>query len=88
MVQTGGVLTFKTKTEAQGYAPDWPALEEYFPEIKGMSNYKEKWAYIEGRCKESEEDAEFVGKNRPKLPNSRRVSIDKVVTDGFCASKW
>lgn len=83
MVQAGGVLTFQTKTEAQGYAPDWVALEEHFPEIKGMVSYAEKWAYIEERCRESKEDVEFVRKHRPKLPNSHKVILNKVVTDDF-----
>lgn len=85
MVQAGHVMKkFKTKTEAQGYAPDWPALEEYFPEIQGMLTYTEKWAYIEVRCRESEGDAEFVRKHRPKLHNSHRVIRNRVVTDDFC----
>ena len=85
MVQTGHVMKkFKTKTDAQGYAPDWPALEEHFPEIRGMASYAEKWAYIQERCKASAEDAEFVRQHRPKLANSHRVRIDKVITDDFC----
>lgn len=84
MTQTGGVLTFKTKTEAQGYAPDWPALEERFPEIRGMLNYAEKWAYIQKRCRISKEDAKFVKKHRPKIANSHRVILNRVVTDDFC----
>ncbi len=79
----GGKLTYGTMTEAQGYAPDWPALEDYFPEIRDMANYAEKWAYIEVRIAESEEDAAFVKAHRPKLPNSYRQVIDHVVTDDF-----
>lgn len=85
MVQAGGIMKkFRTKTEAQGYAPDWPALEEHFPEIRGMLTYPEKWAYIQERCKESWADAEFVRKHRPKIANSYRVTKDKVITDDFC----
>jgi len=73
----------KTELEVQGYAPDWPALEEHFPEIREMSSYKEKWAYIEQRCRESEEDTEFVKVHRPRLPNSHRLVKDKVVTDDY-----
>ncbi len=83
MVQTGGVLDIKTKTEAQGYAPDWSALEEYFPEIKEIASYADKWAYIQERCRESEENAEFVRQHRPKIANSHRVIENKVVTDDF-----
>ena len=79
----GGKLTYGTQTEAQGYVPDWPALERYFPEIRDMVSYAEKWAYIEIRCAKSEEDAEFVKVHRPKLPDSYRKIIDKVVTDDF-----
>lgn len=85
MVQVGHVMKkIRTTLEAQGYAPDWPALEEHFPEIKGMLDYSEKWAYIEERCRESEEDAKFVREHRPKLGNSQRIVKDKVITDDFC----
>ena len=80
----GGTLTFKTKTEAQGYAPNWPALEKHFPEIRVMANYTEKWAYIQERCKSSLLDKLFVKLNRPKLANSHRVILNRVVTDDFC----
>ena len=84
MANVGGVLTFKTKTEAQGYAPDWAALEKRFPEIKDIQSYAEKWAYIEGRIKVSIKDAIFVKAHRPKLPDSHRVVLNRVVTDDFC----
>lgn len=84
MVSVGHVMKkFTTKTQAQGYAPDWPALEERFPEIRGMLGYPEKWAYIEERCRLSEADAEFVRQHRPKIADSYREIIDKVVTDDF-----
>jgi len=80
----GGIMRKPiTKTEAQGYAPNWPALKEHFPEIVGMLNYTERWSYIQGRCLESKDDAEFVKKHRPKLPDSYRVIINRVVTDDF-----
>ena len=84
MVQVGHVMKkMRTTLEVQGYAPDWPALEEYFPEVKGMLDYSEKWAYIEQRCRKSEEDAEFVRRHRPKMGHHQIVK-DKVVTDDFC----
>ncbi len=84
MVVTGHIMKkFKTKTEAQGYAPDWPALEIHFPEIMEMSNYAEKWAYIQERCLESKEDDDFVKAHRPKIKDSHRIILDRVVTDDF-----
>ena len=85
MVGVGHTMKkMRTILEVQGYAPDWPALEEHFPEIKRMLDYPEKWAYIEQRCQESEEDAEFVRQHRPKMGNSQEIIKDKVVTDDFC----
>ena len=48
----GGKLTYGTMLEAQGYAPDWPALARRFPKINGIAKYSEKWAYIEKRLRE------------------------------------
>lgn len=85
MPKTGHVMKkMRTVLTAQGYAPDWPALELHFPEILGMKTYAEKWAYIEERCRESEEDAEFVRAHRPKLGDGFREVRDRVVTDDFC----
>lgn len=84
MTMVGHVMKqAKTELAVQGYAPDWPALEEHFPEIKGMVGYPEKWKYIEARCRLSEKDAEFVRQHRPKIANSYRMVKDKVVTDDF-----
>ncbi len=79
----GLVKKFRTKTEAQGYMPDWPALERRFPAIAGMVTYAEKWAYIESRMKTSFSDRMFVKAHRPKVPNTHRVILDRVVTDDF-----
>ena len=84
MVQAGGVLKSHTRTEAQGYAPDWPALERRFPMIAGMSSYREKWDYIQAACLVSEADAAFVKAHRPKIRGSHRVVHNRVVTDDFC----
>ncbi len=84
MTIADGVLKSHTKTEAQGYAPDWPALEIRFPVIVGIVSFAAKWAYIEQRCRESEADAVFVKAHRPKIRGSHRVIKDRVVTDDFC----
>lgn len=84
MNKVGGVLVSRTTTEAQGYAPDWPALERRFPEIQGMVSYAEKWEYIQERCRVSESDAAFVRAHRPKMKNAHRLIRGRVVTDDFC----
>ncbi len=77
------VIAAHTELRAQGYAPDWPALEARFPEIRGLESYADKWKYIEGRIKTSKEDAEFVRLHRPMIPNSLTIVHDKVITDDF-----
>lgn len=84
MTLTGHTMKkMRTILTAQQYNPDWPVLELHFPEILGMKDYAEKWAYIEERCRESEEDARFVEAHRPKVGSA--VVKDRVVTDAFCA---
>ena len=78
-----GIVKMRTKTEAQGYEPDWAAFEERWPKIRGIVSYADKWTYIQGLCLVSKEDAKFVENHRPKLKNSHRVIYDKVVTDDF-----
>ncbi len=84
MAMADGVLQSHTKTEAQGYAPNWLALEERFPILVGMSSFAEKWAFVEEACRHSLADAAFVEANRPKIEDSYRLVEDRVVTDDFC----
>lgn len=70
------VVSSRSRTRAQAFAPDWPALEARFPEIRDMPTYAQKWAYLEEQSHLASH-ARFINLSRPEIRGSRRDSNKK-----------
>lgn len=75
----------KTLLTAQGYAVDWNRLEEKYPEIKDIPDFRDKWNHLTDTYLPDNFHWTFIQSCRTKIPGTYREIRDKVVTDDFVA---